>query len=475
MNRKLIVLNVLSLVLAGCSKPYTVAPKNMDYPQKTRAGVSYVAHQVDLSQNAWWKKINDSTLDRLVAQALASNNQILGAKETIKEAQAQLKEAQYAWIPTLDASGHGFTGGTWNTNITPNGVLAKTSIFSNTSNLRFHGYFSGFTPGYTFNVLNNVYNIKAARASLAVVEAQTQMTKLSIIAQVTGAYFMLLSQRQQLAIEQALSHDLKNLQQLERVRFTKGASDIETLTDLEQQLAQEEARIPQIVMVISKNENAIQLLTNHNPGVVKTHASLFALNINPLLLKSIPSSVLKKRPDIMIALNNLKMADAAVGVAYAAFFPTIRLTSLVGDSSVDLVHILNLGTNFWIAQAKANIALINASSYEKIKATKASLNATYYDYIQTLRSAFVDVDDNITTVQKNRATYLFTEKACSAAKKAYDIAMTQYTAGAKDYRSVMNAKLNLDRAQLSLVQQKAQLLDSIVQAYTALAGGADLG
>jgi len=475
MKNKFILLNAFVILLSGCHRFYIPLPPNMDYPTKTREGIRYVANEPDLNHKAWWRKINDNDLNQLIARALACNNQIRSANETIIEAQAQLKAAQFAWIPTLDAKVNGFTGGTWNANIQPMGSLAATSIFSNISNLRFRGYYAGFAPGYTFNILNNVSNVKAANASLAVKAAQAQTMRLSIIGQTTGAYFMLLSQREQLAIERELNNDIKKLHRLERARFTSGANDIEITTNIEQQIAQEEAKIPQIEKVIAQTENTVHLLINDNPGALKTHHSLLALNIKPLMLKSIPSSVLKERPDIMIALNNIKMAHAQVGVAYSAFFPTIALTSLIGNASLDLTQLLKLSTTFWIAQANANAHIINASSYQNIKVAKAALRTSYYDYIQTLRSAFADVDDNVTNVEMNKRTYLQTSKAYFAAQKTFNIAMTQYKAGAKDYRNVVNAKINLERAKLRLVQEKAQLLDSLVQVYTALAGGADVG
>ncbi|PWY56792.1 transporter [Legionella qingyii] len=472
MKLKIILLNLFAILLGGCCKN-CITHEKVNYPNSTRSGVKYIKNQADLSRVAWWKKLHDPELNQLIAQALACNNTIRSSYATIEQAQAQLKAAQYAWIPTLDASATGFSGGTWNTHITPKGQLANTPFFGNLSNLRFRGYDAGFVPGYTFNILNNISNIKAAKASLAMEEAQAQSIKLGIISQMSGAYFMLLSQREQLAVEHKLSSDLRKLRQLEQIRFKKGASNIETITNIDQQIAQEEAKIPQIENIVSQSENTIHLLLNQNPGPIATHRSLFSLNLTHLIPKSLPSSVLKNRPDIMIALNNLKMAQAQIGVAYSAFFPTISLTSLFGGASVDLTQLLKLSANLWIAEAAASTKVLNASSYQNIKSAHAGFKAIYYDYLGTLHSAFADVDDALTSEQKNNLSYLQTHKGHLAAQKAYAIALAQYKAGAKDYRNVINAKINLDRSKLSLIQEKAQLLDSIVQVYNAVAGGYD--
>ncbi len=472
MKLKIILLNLFALLLGGCCKNCIIHEK-VNYPKSTRSGVKYVNKTIDFSHVAWWKKLHDPELNQLMSQALACNDTIRGSYATIEQAQAQLKAAQYAWIPTLDASANGFAGRTWNTHITPRGQLANNSFFANRSNLKFRGYDAGFVPGYTLNILSNISNIKAAKASLAMEQSQTQSIKLGIISQMSGTYFMLLSQREQLAVEKALSSDLRKLRQLEHVRFQKGASNIETIINVDQQIAQEEANIPLIENVVAQSENTIHLLLNQNPGPITTHRTLLSLNLNHLTPKSLPSSVLKNRPDIMIALNNLKMAHAQIGVAYSAFFPTISLTGLIGGASVDLTNLLKLSTNIWIAQAAASTKIFNASSYQNIKSAQAGFKAIYYDYLGTLHSAFADVDDALTNEQKNKLSYLQTQKGYLAAQKAYAIALVQYKAGARDYRNVINAKINLDRSKLSLIQEKAQLLDSMVQVYNAVAGGYD--
>lgn len=472
MKLKIILLNLFAILLGGCCKNCIIHEK-VNYPKSTRSGVKYINNKADLSRVAWWKKLKDPQLNGLISQALACNDSIRSSYATIEQAQAQLKAAQYAWIPTLDATATGFTGGAWNTHITPRGQLANNPFFSNFSNPKFRGYYAGFVPGYTLNILNNINNVKAAKASLAIEEAQTQSIKLGIISQMSGAYFMLLSQREQLAVEKSLASDLRKLRQLERVRFQKGANDIAIITNVDQQIAEEEARIPQIESVVAQSENTIHLLLNQNPGPIATHRTLLSLDLNHLIPKSLPSSVLKNRPDIMVALNNLKMAQAQIGVAYSAFFPTIDLTGLVGGASVDLTNLLKLSTNIWVSQAAGSTKIFNASSYQNIKSAKAGFKAIYYDYLETLHSVFADVDDSLTNEQKNNLAYVQTQKAYLAAQKAYDIALAQYKAGAKDYRNVINAKINRDRSKLSLIQEKAQLLDSIVQVYNAVAGGYD--
>ena len=218
------------LLITGCQSRPVILEKPISYPSQTRSGVKYIPSEADLSCLAWWEKLHNPRLNQLIRDALAHNNDIQAAKATILQAEAQLKSAHLAWLPTLDASAQGFTGGTWNTSVAPEGRLASTGIFSNLSQLRFRGYYAGFVPGYSVNIMNNIYQVKAAAASLEIKNAETQATNLSIISQMAGSYFMLLSQRAQLGLEKQLVRDLKALHHLEHIRYNSGATDIQRVT-----------------------------------------------------------------------------------------------------------------------------------------------------------------------------------------------------------------------------------------------------
>jgi len=307
----------------------------------------------------WWEKMQDPVLNQLIKEALTNNNQILIAQANILQAQAQLKEAHYAWLPTLSVTGSGFLGRGWDSHLTPQGALAQSSALSNIGNLKIHGNYRGFVPSYSLNILENINSDKYAKASLETQRATYLSTRLSIISQISGSYFTFLGQRQQLSDQTQLIRHLKRLHHLESVRFKDGASDLSTITSLDQQISNNQANLTSIENSISQVENTIQLLINHNPGSIMTHGTINKLSIHGLIPSSLPSAVLKNRPDILIAVERLKMADASIGTAYANFFPTISLTGLIGGSSVELVNLLKLSTGLGVAQTIASMPILN--------------------------------------------------------------------------------------------------------------------
>lgn len=473
MKAKIILWSFLAVFAEGCKQMPPLEQQNIEYPHRTRSGVKYTPNNMDLSRYCWWKKLKNPELNQLIAQALAQNNEIKNANASIQQAQAQLKAAQYDWFPVLDASARGFNASSLNGDLAPKGNLANSGILSDSSNLNIHGYYAGFSPSYSLNILNNLNHVKAAGASLAIKQAIAQATRLAIISQVSSSYFMLLSQKEELRLEKALVRDLQELRHLEQVRYKKGVSTIEKIMSIDQDLSQEKVKIPQIEGAIAHIENAIHLLLNENPGPVHTHYKLHSLDIRYLIPRQLPSSVLKNRPDIMIALNNLKTAEARIGQAYSLFFPSISLTGMGGGTSIALKKILGLTSGFWADQAFASIKVLNGSAYHNVQSAKADYRAIYYAYLQTLRAAFADVDNNLTNEKKKQIAYLQTHEGYRAAKRTYDLTLVQYQSGARDYRDTVSAKINRDKYQLYSVRQKAQLLDSIVQVFNAVAGGYD--
>lgn len=462
------LMTALTVFLLSCVKlPH---PK-IHEPTVTRNGTKIIHSTSDFSQQMWWKKMHDPVLNTLIKKALATNNQIQTAQANILQAQAKLKEARFAWLPTLNASGNAFTGGGWGTDITPKGVLAQSLSTSPTSNLRFHGYYGGFVPSYSLNALQNHYKNQFANAQLNLQKASYQSVRLSIISQVVGTYFMLLGQREQLHEQYQILHDLKKIRQLEWVRYHAGTSDVSTVNTLDEQMSRQEANIPSIKNSIAQLENALQVLINHNPGALLTKGNTSALRTKQLIPTFLPSCVLKNRPDMMIAEQQLELAALNVGIAKSNFFPNISLTGLLGGTSFELAHLLTLSTGLWIANAAISAPILNGVTYEQIKEAKSGYLAAYFTYIQTVRSVFADVDNSLTNQQQLHAIYQHQLNAWKISKRTYQLALTRYKAGSNDYRGVANALLTLHNSNLSVTLAKMQWLDSIVGLYQSLGGG----
>jgi outer membrane protein TolC len=367
--------------------------------------------------------------------------------------------------------GGGFVGGSFLTNTTPQGVLANTIPNGGSSNADFNGAFAGFVPSYSFNVFANISQTKLAQATLELQKAAYNSTRLTVIGQVSGGYFNLLAQKRQLIIQQQLIDDVKELSRLEMIQVKNGAADMTAIAQYDQQIASYQAQIPAILNAIAQTENAIQVLINQNPGPIVTNGSIDKLNIESIIPSYLSSSVLRNRPDIIQAEGNLRIANANVAVANSMFFPSINITGFGGGMTSAFAQLLNLSTGFWTVAALASMPIIDASSYEQVKAQKGSYYAAYYSYINTVKSAFQNVDNNLTNKQNMDKVYAETYKSYLAADEYYRLTQIQYNYGTSSMTNVVQAQQTLDNVKLYLLQAKAKQLDAIVQVYQALAGG----
>ncbi len=473
MNKKFFVpLFSFSALITDCSffSPAYQSPI-VDLPTSTKSGILIESGTTDFAQFAWWKKFNDPQLNNLILQALKNNNQIKIAQANIMQAQSQLKAAEYAWIPTLNANGMGMSGNTYLTNITPQGTFAQALPSGNVGNTNFSLLQGGFVPNYTLNIFANINQTKLAKASVELQKAHANAIRLSIISQISGSYFMLLGQRKQLLLQQNSINDLTKLYQLQQYKIKVGKGDNSILALLEQQLALNNAQIPQIENSIAATENALKILLGENPGTITTNSDIDNFDLSNIIPTNLSSMVLKNRPDVLMAENNLKIANANIGLANSMFFPTISLTGNIGGASAALGNLFSVGSGFWFAQAAANMPILNTSSYEEIKVAKSGYYVAYYNYMQTIKTAFADVDNNLTNQQKINEVYANTYISHQAVNKYYNLAQLKYKLGTQDKLSMLNAKLQQDSSALSLNMVKMQQRSSIVKTYQALAGG----
>lgn len=456
------------LCLTACDKFNPVYHQPIvDTPKISRSGMIFSPNQ-DTHELTWWYKMHDPVLNQLIEETLQHNNQIMSAKHQIFEAQAELKSAQYAWIPTLNASTSGFFGNTISPNITQQGSPSHILPSGNGANGKFHGYSGGFVPGYSFNLFENINQINWAKASLEEQKAYASAIRLSLVSQVSGAYFMLLGLKKQLALQTVLITDLKNIRKVASNRLHAGKNDWASVYALDSQIRLNQSNLPLIENSIAKTENAIQCLINRNPGKVVVYKDINTLPIKGLIPTQLSSNVLKNRPDIMMAEDRLKMANANIGLAQSVFFPTINLTSLFGGASMALSHLLSVSTGYWVNQANISMPILNSSSYEIIKAAKNGYYVAYYDYMQTVKAAFADVDNALTNHQKINQNYDEIREYVNNMEALYRIALNQYRIGLLNYDEVLRKKIDWDSARLTLNQAKMQQLDSIVIVYGAL-------
>ncbi|MFT6835505.1 MAG: multidrug efflux system outer membrane protein, partial [Francisellaceae bacterium] len=329
------------LLLAGCSyfnpsydKPETPLPAKWQKPQK---------ENIDLTKFAWWKQLNDPTLNGLVNDALIDNNQIQIAMANVIAAQTDLDKAKYAWIPSFGLSGNGVVGQAFATDFSnKSGSQALDGISRNNSQ-QYQAYIARLSVDYNLNIMQLYHGEKVASLNLSIQQQIKKAANLSIINQVTVAYFSLLTAKQQVKIQRQIALTQNQLVMASKKSFFLGAlSEIE-VSQSEQDLYDAQSQLETIRYDIGKYENVLRLLTNQNPGEVETSLSILTLKPQPIPA-GLSSTILQNRPDVVMSEFQLQQANANIGLARSQFFPTIDLTSFLGGASLALNSLFTVNT-----------------------------------------------------------------------------------------------------------------------------------
>ncbi|MBP9742466.1 MAG: TolC family protein [Burkholderiales bacterium] len=464
---------VIASLLGGCGlMGPTYQKPNIDTPDHFRSITASVQVEsgVNLSDVSWWTKFNDPTLNQLIDDALMHNNNIQMAIGNIAVAQAQLKRVHMGWVPTLSAGGFAGVGQVFNYN---SGITDPqlSSIAPNDPNANFNFYGAGLVPNYSLNIFNLIKKADVAKANLEAQRYAKDATRLTVLSQVAGSYFTLLALNEQIVEQQQLIADLTEVVELGKIQYKHGYISLTDIQQSQEQLEQAKMQLPTLENNKTAAENALKVLTNKNPGIIVGANQLTNIKSDNIIPVSLPSSVLRNRPDIMQAEAQLKVANANIGVATSNFFPTLDITTPLGLFNTNYANLFNPSGDFWTLQIAAVMPILNAGLLELVKEKKADYYVAYYGYVQTVRLAFADVDDKFASYNAINKTALAANSFYEIAKLNQQLNQKNYKSGYSAYSDTLSSKLTVDNTRLSLTGVKLQQLQALVNLYQALAGG----
>lgn len=455
--KKNVILITSAVALVGCGlfgptyqKPNVEAPKAWN----SRDYLAGQSSDANLPVLAWWNKFNDAQLSYLIESALQNNNNIQVAVGNVKAAAGQLKQVEYSWIPNVSAIA-GYTNAT--------------------ANLMNPGYGVGLLPSYSLNIFQLINSTKYAKANLAAVKAAKDAVRLMVISQTSGGYFTYLGQDYLLTLQKQLVADLADLLRLSKLQYEKGLISLYTLQSYEQQYENAQAQVPLLQNNIVKAQNTLRLLLNQNPGEIKRGMPFMDVKTDSIVPANLPSKVLQNRPDVQQSEQQLIAANANIGVATSTFFPTLSMTDAAGYASPQLAQLFTPGNEFWNNQIAATMPILSFSTYGQIEQAKGGYYAAYYNYIQTVRSAFAAVDNDLSAHDKFSKSLTTQFKNFDSTKVAYDLAKVSYEKGLYSYPTLLSNRVVMDNAAILVAQSKVAQLNTIVQLYQDLAGGYMVG
>jgi outer membrane protein, multidrug efflux system len=468
------------LVLAGCSLApkydVPVAPGTAgtfkEAPQQTLSGEELGTWKTaqpseDVARGEWWKVFGDTELNDLEQQALAANQNLMAAAARVKEARALNQVARSERFPTLDA-GFGPTRQQVSaaSQFQPDGTTVPQQTF----------WRAQARASYEVDLFGRVASsVDAAKADTERHEALYRSVLLALQADVAQNYFALRELDSESDVyAQAVTLREQALKLVQR-RYTEGE-----ITELDLQRAQAElATAKSDAMTVQRlravSEHSLAVLLGKAPAeFTMTPAPLQAVNLR--IPPGLPSSLLERRPDIAAAERAMAAANSRIGVAKAAFFPSLTLTGTGGFESATIGDLFKWSSRAFLLGPLAGTAL-NIPIFDggRRKGNLADARAVYEEdvakYRQQVLVAFQEVEDNLSDMRILETQTRTQDDAVKASQRAADLSRKQYAEGAVNYLDVIDAERTVLQTKRSAVQLQGAQASATVNLIRALGGG----
>jgi multidrug efflux system outer membrane protein len=424
------------------------------------------AEAASLADLPWWEVFQDETLRGLVKTALANNNDLRVAVKRVEQARQLTVQAHAEYMPNV-----GYEAGI---------SEGKNESLGNPapSNGARRGTFAvGLAAAWEADVWGRIRRLnEVALANYLASEQGRRGVLLSLVSSVAQAYFELLELDLRLEIARRNVQAFEGSRKIFQERLEGGtASRLETAR-AEGALAATAATIPELERRMAIQENEIHLLLGSAPGPIPHPGTLLEQTIPPTVPAGLPSELLERRPDVLQAEMAVRAANAKIGIAMAAFFPKIGLTTLLGRVSSPLDDFTSGRMNVWSAAASLAGPIWEGRGLraQKLQAVAAWEQARI-EYEQAALSAFRDVSNALITREKLETVRDRQMEAVKAFQDAVEVSQQRYMAGKSGYFEVLEAQQQLVPAENALAQTELDRRLVIVQLYHALGGGWHLG
>jgi multidrug efflux system outer membrane protein len=456
-------LALVAALLAGCTtvgpdyeRPELALPAA--YPEAGAAGPEPLAP-------AWWRSFGDAKLDELVAAARAANSDLRLAAARVQEAEALAREAGAAFTPEVFA-GAGATRSRVSRETEPPGgaPIERTQIqalASTSFEIDFWGRYARTAEAARANLLG-------ARYTHAVVD-------LTLAGAVAQSYFTLRALEAQLAVfDEAIRLRVESLA-IARARLGAGlAGELDVYQALAA-LADAQVQRRETVRGRALVERQLATLTGRLDLRLPAQTLgpiLFALPVPPAPPAGLPSALLERRPDIRAAEQQLAAANALIGTARAALFPSISLTGALGGQSAELSDLLAGAARVWSLGFGLTLPIFDggrrSARVEQAEARRAQALAAYQGAVE---SGFREVADALVSIEQSAASEAELRARLDAARSALELSTVRYESGYSAYLEVLDAQRTANDAELAFVRNRLARLAFSVDLMKALGGG----
>lgn len=414
-----------------------------------------------LDRGDWWTLLGDPQMDALIARVNVSNQTIAAAEANYRQARAIVREQRASLFPTIDLSGSATRAG------------GSASVNSSGGSGAAGRYQASIGASWEPDLWGRIRNgVTGARAGEQASAADLAGARLSMQGELAVNYLGLRKTDAELALVGKTVEGYQRSLQITQNRYAAAIAPKSDVLQATTQLASAQAELESLRQDRAAYENAIATLVGEPASAFRLAADPTWTARVPEIPAGVPSTLLERRPDIAAAERRVAAANADIGVARAAFFPTFGLSAAGATSASSLGNLFSASANTWSLGLSAAQTLFDAGARKaRVEQARASYDASVADYRQTALAAFEDVENQLTAAQVLERRYALLTTSANAADQTEQMILNQYKAGQVAYTDVVTAQASALSARRALLTAAVARQTTAVALIQALGGG----
>jgi NodT family efflux transporter outer membrane factor (OMF) lipoprotein len=474
------------LLVAGCSvgpdyvRPPTAAPA----AYKENAGWKVAQPRDELPRGRWWEIYNDPPLNALEEQVDISNQNLAQAEANFRQALALIRVARAGYFPTVTGGpswtryrnsenlGGGTRSGSVGNAPGVSGGSASGGGYGALGGNTLSNYLLTSNASWELDIWGKVRrSVESSKASAQASAANIEVVRLSAQATLAQSYFQLRALDEQQRLLDDITLAFKKILDRTRNRYASGVAARNDVALAETQLKNTQAQAIDLGVQRAQLEHAIATLLGKPASVFSIPKVPVNLSIPPIPA-GVPSELLERRPDIAAAERNMAAANAQIGVAIAAYYPTINLTASGGLQASDVAKWLVWPSRFWsLGAAAAQTIFQGGALVAQTDAARAAYDSTVAAYRQTVLTGFQEVEDNLAALRILENEAKVQDEAVKAARLSVTLSTNQYQAGTISTLDLLVVVTNARNNERTAVTILGNRMSASVLLIKALGGG----
>jgi multidrug efflux system outer membrane protein len=422
--------------------------------------------QGQLPKGDWWEVFSNAELNTLEVQAAAANQELKAAVARFAEARATMDVTRSGLFPNVGA---GFSA--TRQRVSPNAPLTTTGqAIGNPST--YNDFTVPLDVSYEVDLWGRVRrSVESARAQARASADDLEAIRLAIQAEVAVDYFTLRALDSERAVLRSSVQVFTKSFNLTKDRRAGGVATDLDVAEAETVLKTTEAQLPAVTLQRAQFEHALALLVGQPAATFRIPERALS-DAPPWIPSGLPSELLERRPDISAAERRMASGNANIGVAKAAFFPTVQLNGLAGLESVNAGTLFNWSSRMWAVGPSLTLPLFEGGRLRAgLRLANASYDEMVANYRQSVLTAFSEVEDSLAAQTLLANEYVAQSEALLAARKQLEVANNRYRDGLTTYLDVATAESTELNIEFADTQLRGQQLVAAVTLVKSLGGG----